>query len=181
LGRKRYQKEKRAKKNGERIVYDEKQDKQIDHDASFTVKYGQVQFGYKDHVKVDVKHMLVRDFAVTTASVHDNQIDLVKEGDVAVFRDKGYFGRPISAPDVLDKTMKRCVRGRKLNGGEQKRNRYISRIRAPGERVFSVLKCVFDGGYTTAKSLERVVIKEMFKYFAYNLYQLRTLYRKRIA
>lgn len=181
LGRKRYQKEKRAKKNNERIDYDEKQTSQIDRDASFTVKNGQVQFGYKVHVKSDVKHGLVRDYEVTTASVHDNQIDLTKDDDIQVFRDKGYFGSHITAKNVLDKTMKRNVRGRRLNGGEQKRNRYISRIRAPCERIFAVVKRLFCGGYTTAKSLERVAIKEMFKYFAFNVYQLRTLNRKRLA
>ncbi len=178
LGRKRYAKEKKAKKNDEVIEYTQKQEAQIDRDASFTVKNGQVQFGYKDHVKSDMKYGLVRDIDTTTASVHDNQIDLSKEGDFEMYRDKGYFGHPIKANNVRDQTMKRCVRGRKLNGGEQKRNRCISRKRAPCERIFAIVKCVFNGGYTTAKCLERVKIKEMFKYFAFNLFQLRTLHKR---
>jgi IS5 family transposase len=179
LGRKRYGKEKKAKKNDELIEYTQKQENQIDRDASFTVKNGQVQFGYKDHVKSDIKWYLVRDIDVTSASVHDNQVDLSKEGVIEMYRDKGYFGHPITALNVKDQTMKRCVRGRKLNGGEQKRNRFISRIRAPCERIFAVVKGVFNGGYSTAKSLERVKIREFFKFFAFNLYQLRTLYKKR--
>ena len=29
-------------------------------------------FGYKDHVSVDVKHKLIRDYATTDTSVHDS-------------------------------------------------------------------------------------------------------------
>ncbi len=78
-------------------------------------------------------------------------------------------------------TMKRATRGRKLNGGEQKRNRMISRIRSPGERPFGVIKRVFHGGRTFVKTLARVKIKELFKCFAFDLYQLVTLERKKIA
>lgn len=82
---------------------------------------------------------------------------------------------------VTNKTMQRAVRGRKLNGGQQRRNKAISRIRSPGERPFSVIKRAFHGDRTYVKTLERVSIKEMFKAFAYDLYQLFTLKRKRIA
>ena len=177
LGRKRYSKEKKAKKRGEKIEYTPRQFAHIDRDASFSVKHGQVHFGYKNHVKLDVKHHLVRKIETTTASPHDAKVNLVKKGDPPAYRDKGYFGTPLPK-GVIDKTMKRATRARKLNGGEQLRNRAISRIRAPGERPFGVIKCVFDGGCTFVKTLARVRIKEMFKFFAYNLYQLFTLERK---
>ncbi len=82
---------------------------------------------------------------------------------------------------VDDMTMKRATRGGKLNGGEQKRNRAISRVRAPGERPFAVIKRVFNGGRTLVKTLERVRIKEVFKAFGFNIYQLVTLKRKELA
>jgi len=181
LGRTRYSKEKKAKKNGEKIKYTEKQKSHIDQDGSFSIKHGQVHFGYKSHIKLDVDNHLIRDVTVTTASLHDNNIDLVKSGDNAAYRDKGYFGKELEAKDVIDKTMKRATKKRKLNGGEQKRNRSISRIRVPGERPFSVIKRVFKGGRTFVKTLERVEIKELFKCFAFNLYQLVTLERKKLA
>jgi len=76
--------------------------------------------------------------------------------------------------------MKRATKSKKLNGGELLRNKTISRIRAPGERQYSVMKRTFHNERTQVKTLERVMIKEMFKYFAYNLYQLVTLERKTI-
>lgn len=180
LGRKRYYEEKKAKQEGTTIEYSEKQKSHIDQDGSFSVKHGQVHYGYKGHIKTDVDYHIIRDYDVTSASVHDNQIDLVEEGDHAAYRDKGYFGKPLEAKDVEDKTMKRATKARKLNGGEQKRNKAISRVRAPGERPFSVIKRVFHGERTQVKTLERVMMKEMFKCFAYNLYQLVTLERQAI-
>jgi IS5 family transposase len=180
-GKKRYQNEKKAKKNNKEIKYTEKQKQHIDKDGTYTKKRGQIHYGYKSHIKVDVDNHLVRDYEVTTASVHDTQVDLVKKGDVAAYRDKGYFGSPLKAKGVKDYTMKRGTRSRKLNGGEQKRNKMISRFRAPGERPFAVRKRIFDGGYIYVKTLPRVKIKDMFSWFSYNLFQLVTLRKKERA
>ena len=181
LGRKRYYREKQAKKIGETIKYTEKQKQHIDKDASFSVKHGQVHYGYKSHIKLDVDNHLIRELKVTTASLHDGEIDLVENGDKSAYRDKGYFGKKLKAKNVEDMTMKRGTRAGKLNGGEQKRNKMISRIRAPGERPFGVIKRVFNGGRTLVKTIGRVKIKEIFKCFAFDLYQLVTLERKNIA
>lgn len=181
LGRKRYWKEKKAKKKGRKVEYSEKQKSHMDRDGSFSVKHGQVHYGYKSHVKLDVGHHLVRDLDVTTASVHDGDVDLVEEGDGLAYRDKGYFGKKLKAVNIVDKTMKRATRKRKLNKTEKKRNRAISRVRSPGERPFGVVKRVFNGARTFVKKIERVEIKEMFKYFAFNLYQLVTLEKKKLA
>jgi IS5 family transposase len=180
-GRKRLQKEKTAKKKRKKVKYTPKQEQHMDADGSFTAKSNQVVYGYKIHLKVDRDHQLIRDYDVTTAKTHDGDIDLVEEGDVAAYRDKGYHGKPLSAENVLDETMKRATRARKLNGGEQKRNKKISRIRSPGERPFAVIKRVFHGGYTYVKTLARVCVKEMFKCFAFNLYQMVTLKRKQYS
>jgi IS5 family transposase len=181
LGKKRYQREKKSRQAGESVSSADTQRRHRDRDGGFSVKNGQVHYGYKSHIKVDVDHHLVRTLVVTPANVHDGDIDLVTEGDRTAYRDKGYFGKPIHASGVVDKTMHRSVRGRRLNGGQQKRNKAIGRIRSPGERPFSVVKRVFKGERTMVKTRERVQVKEMFKYFGYNLYQLVTLERKRLA
>jgi len=181
VGKKRYAEEKRCRKKGKSKRYSKKQKQHMDQDGSFAVKNNQVHYGYKTHMKVDIDYHLIRNLAVTTASVHDNEIDLVNEGDVAAYRDKGYFGKPLRARNVKDNTMLRRSRGRRLNGGQQKRNKNIARIRAPGERPFAVMKRVFRGGRTYVKTLERVFVKEMFVCFAYNLYQLVTLEKRGLA
>jgi IS5 family transposase len=57
------------------------------------------------------------------------------------------------------------------------RNLQISKIRAPGERPFAVIKTVFKAGHVFVTSAERVNVKMVFTAIAYNLCQLRTLNR----
>jgi IS5 family transposase len=179
-GRKRRALEKQAKKEGREITYTEKQKAHMDKDGTYAVKNERVYFGYKLHTKVDVDNNLIRECVTTTASQHDATINLVEQNDIAAYRDKGYFGIPLPE-NVVDKTMWRGVRGRKLNGGEQRRNKAISRIRSPGERQFAVIKEVFHGGIVTVTTLARVHIKQVFTCFAYNLYQLVTIQRRQLA
>jgi transposase, IS5 family len=174
LGKKRYHKEKKARKNGEKIEYTKKQKQHMDRDASFSVKHGQVHYGYKSHIKVDTDHYLIRDYQVTTASVHDGDIDL-SEQDEVVYRDRGYTGKETKAKG--NGSMKRG----NLSIKDKLRNKRIARKRAPGERPFSVVKRTFHGERTQVKTRERVEIKEMFKCFAYDLYQMVTLERKRLS
>jgi len=60
-------------------------------------------------------------------------------------------------------------------------NKRIAKKRALGERPFSVIKRTFNGDRTFVKTLPRVRVKEMFKCFAYDLYQLVTLEWKRVS
>ena len=178
FGKKRYCKEKKSEKHGKKIEYTDKQKAHIDKDGTFAVKHKQIHYGYKLHQKTDVDHGLIREFDLTTASTHDNNIDLTKQNDDTVYRDKGYFGvKP--HPNVRDMTMKRAGRGRPLTKQEKKYNKAIAKIRSPGERIFSVLRRVFHGGRTRVKNLQRVTVQEAMNCFAYNLYQLFTLKKQR--
>ena len=179
-GKKRVQQEKRNEREGKETEYSERQKAHMDQDGTFAKKGENVHFGYKTHVKTDVEFHLIRSIETTTASQHDCTVNLVRKNDGIAYRDRGYFGTDLPG-NVEDKTMQRAVRGRKLNGGQQRRNRAISRIRSPGERPFSVIKRTFHGDRTFVKTLPRVSIKEIFKAFAYNLYQMVTLERKRLA
>lgn len=174
VGKKRYSKEKKARKKGEPVEYTEKQRRHIDQDGSFSVKHGQVHYGYKSHIKIDTDHHLIRRVEVTTASVHDGDIDLARPDEV-IYRDKAFTGKETRAKG--NGSMKRGI----LTPHEKLRNKRICRIRSPGERPFSVIKRVFHSDRTQVKTCERVEIKEMFKCFGYNLYQLVTLERKRLA
>ena len=178
LGRKRYQKEKKAEKEGKKIEYTDKQLAHIDKDATFSVKNEQVYYGYKQHTKSCVDYGLIRDYDVTTASVHDGKINLITPKDIAGYRDKGYFGTTLPK-SVKDKTMQRATRGHPLTQKQKERNTRIAKIRCLGERPYSVIKRTFDGGATFVKTLTRVSIKEMFKCFAFDLYQLVTIDKKK--
>lgn len=174
LGKKRNYNEKKAKKKGEKIEYTDKQKKHMDKDATFSIKRNQVHFGYKSHIKVDRDYFLIRKYLTTTASCFDGEIDL-GEGDEVIYRDRAYTGKKTNA--IGNASMKRG----NLSPKEKLRNKRISKKRVPGERPFAVIKVVFNGARTRVKNLGRVNIKEMFKCFAFNLYQLVTLERKKIA
>lgn len=45
-------------------------------DVRWTKKNGRNFYGYKNHVSVDVKHKLIRGYAVTDAAQHDSQVCL---------------------------------------------------------------------------------------------------------
>jgi transposase, IS5 family len=178
LGKKRYAEEKKAVKENREINYTPKQRNHIDKDAKFAIKNNQIHFGYKNHVKTCVDFHFIRSYEVTSANIHDNNIDLVERNDIAAYRDRGYSGRQLKYARVEDKTM---IRKDKNKEWVKATNKAISRVRCQGERPFAVIKNVFNGTSTKVKKLSRVAVKEMFKCFAYNLYNLVTVKRRYIA
>ena len=140
-------------------------------DGTWTKKGEEYYFGFKLHNKVDVQYGLIRSLETTTASVHDSQVDLSSKGE-RVYRDKGYFGASAKGRSV---TMYRATRGHPLSKWDRLRNLLISKIRAPGERPFAVIKTVFKAAHVLVTTVQRVNVKMAFTAIAYNLYQLRTL------
>ncbi|ADI75082.1 transposase IS4 family protein (plasmid) [Methanohalobium evestigatum Z-7303] len=143
-------------------------------DGTWAKKSGKSHFGYKLHTIIDTDYQLIRRFETTTATVHDNKVDLSRENEV-VYRDKGYFGSKCCGYDA---TMQRAVRGRPLGIREILRNSRISAIRVTGERVYAVTKGVFKSGTTLVTTVKRVNLKMLFTAFGFNLYQLSTLRSK---
>jgi IS5 family transposase len=142
-------------------------------DGTWAKKGDKFHFGYKLHNKVDIQYGLIRAIETTTASVHDSQIDLSSKGE-RIYRDKGYFGTSTRGHSV---TMYRASRGNPLSKWDRLRNLQISRIRAPGERPFAIIKTVFKAAHVLVTSVERVNVKMVFTAIAFNLYQLRTLHK----
>jgi len=140
-------------------------------DGAWAKRLKESFFGFKLHVKTDLGFSLVRAVAVTSASVHDSRVDLSLPGEV-MYRDKGYFG---VEPRGFDATMRRSVRGHPLCESDRSRNRRIGSKRRPVERVFAVIKRVFNGGRVLVTSLPRVRVKLVFSCFCFNLLQLWTL------
>ena len=143
-------------------------------DGTWAKKGNKSYFGYKLHSKIDTDFGLIRELETTTASVHDSQIDLSNEGEIA-YRDKGYQGTKCRGYSA---TMKRGARDHPIGIWDTLRNRRISKKRAPGERHYAVIKRVFNAGYVLVTTVERVNVKMIFTAFDFNLYQLCTLKRQ---
>jgi len=71
--------------------------------------------------------------------------------------------------------MRRGVRGHPLCIRDRLRKGRISRRKTPVERVFAVLKRVFDGGHVLVTTVPRVRVKMTFACLCFNLLQLGTL------
>ena len=69
-------KEENEKIKNDEIPKDWKEAKleQKDTDARWTKKHGKSYYGYKNHVSVDAKHKIIRNYDVTPANVHDSQV-----------------------------------------------------------------------------------------------------------
>ena len=141
------------------------------NDGTWAKKGNELHFGYKLHENVDTQYGLIRAIETTTASVHDSQIDLSRDGET-IYRDKGYFGAPARGKSV---TMWRATRGHPLSSWDRRRNLQISKIRSPGERPFAVIKTVFKAAHVLVTTVRRVHVKMIFTAIAYNLFQLKTL------
>lgn len=139
-------------------------------DGSWTKKNEKSYFGYKAHTKVRRGSKIVESFAVTTARVPDNAIDLANPDDI-VYRDKGYTGAKTIAKG--DGTMKR---GNLTPHGEL-RNKRIQAKRNQGEHPFATVKRALHGGTTKRTTVYRVFIQQLFVFAAYNIFRLATLMR----
>ncbi len=138
-------------------------------DATWTRKNGKKHFGYKLHTKVKRGSKLITEFAVTTAKVHDNNIDLGNENDEVLYRDKAWTGTPTKAKG--NGSMKRG----KLGIRDILRNKRISKKRCQGEHPYATMQRSFHAGTTKRTTVGRVFVQQLFVCMAYNLSRLRFL------
>ena len=73
---------------------------QKDCDARWTLKNGERHYGYKNHVKADMKTKLITKFTTSSANVHDSQKleELIDEEDQTVYADSAYVSEKIITP-----------------------------------------------------------------------------------
>ena len=147
-------------------------------DGTWTVKNKKAHFGHKLHTSQTVDHDVIANYAVTTASVHDSQIDLSIPG-IVNYKDKGYFGVEGRG---IDATMDRSLKGYRLPVESIRRNMRITRKRSSGERPYSVIKTIFHGGHVFVTTVPRVRVKCMFMCLGHNLmYMIRMKKKGMIA
>ncbi|MHB8118463.1 MAG: transposase [Methanothrix sp.] len=101
-----------------------------------------------------------------------------KKGSKSFFGYKGYYGAKCVGYDAA---MAKATRGHGLSIQDILRNKRIGSKRAKVERCFSVMKRVFKAGHVMVTTVKRAGVKIMMNAFVYNLYQLRTLAKKRLA
>jgi len=151
--------------------------RQKDTDARWTKKNGQNHYGYKNHINVDVKHKLIRDYEVTPASVHDSQVfeELLDEDNSSrdVWADSAYRSEEkleeLKKLKYREHLQRKGCRHKKLTDREAQGNRTRSRIRSRVEHVFGVQAKRAGDLIVRAIGLIRVKAKVGLRNLAYNL------------
>lgn len=117
--------------------------RQKDSEARWTKKNNESHYGWKNHVKADLKTKLILKATTTPASVHDSQVfeELLDDKDQAVLADSAYHSAEheacliqINAQEFL---MRKATRGHPLSQAEQQTNHRISRMRVRVEHIFA--------------------------------------------
>ena len=144
-------------------------------DGTWTKKRGRSYFGFKLHTKDELSTEFISDFEVTSASVHDNNVDLTNPGETCV-RDRGYTGGKGLCANMI-----RATRGHALTRKDKELNRFLSGVRAPVEHPFSVMKRVFHAGRVFVTTVIRVKVRMLFVCTCYNLFRALTLSESGIA
>ena len=135
-------------------------------DGTWAEKGNRSHSGYRMHTDQGTDIPLIKEFAVTTASLHGSKIDPGMPG-ITDYRDKGYSGKDTCGRDG---TMDRASGNHPLTIDKIRRNRRITKKRSPGERPYSVIKRIFNGGHVSVTVVRRVRVKAMFMCSGYNLF-----------
>ena len=152
-------------------------------DARWTRKYNETHYGYKDHVKVDVRDKLILKAVVTSAGVHDSQAldELIDEGDHVVYADSAYSGAPIeaalAAKNVEPQINEKGTRGHPLSEEQKASNREKSRTRSRVEHVFAQMSGSMKALYQRCIGLKRNAACLLLTNLVYNMLRFEQIKR----
>ncbi len=163
--------------------WNEPKRRQKDTDARWMKKNGKSYYGYKNHVNVDVKHKLIRGYAVTDASVHDSQVfgDLLHEDNRSrdVYADSAYRSeeslKMLREHRYREHLQRKGYRYRKLTAWEKRGNHTRSKIRSRIEHVFGVQAMMAGDLLLRTIGIARAWVKIGLRNLAYNMFRFQTL------
>lgn len=155
---------------------------QIDPDATFTKKGATQHHGYKNHTQIDNKNKIIRQYEVTTASVHDSQVfeQILDKPTQA----KSNTGRDVYADSAYrsaksEKTLKnnhlkskihhRAYRNKPLTDHQDRVNHTRSKTRSRIEHVFGHMNTSMGGLVIHTIGLARAKVKIGLKNLTYNM------------
>lgn len=145
----------------ERIASKAKVRAHKDLDARWSKKNQRTYYGYKNHVKVNVKDKLILAAVVTPANVHDSQVleGLIKKGDKMLWADSAYDSEAIRKAlnrNAMESYInEKGRRGHPLNAKQKASNRNKSKIRSRVEHVFGYMRGSMKALYQRYVGLKR--------------------------
>ena len=156
---------------------------QKDVDARWTRKRGVLYYGYKNHVQADVEHKLIRDYAVTPATVHDGHMleGLLDQSNPEreVYADSAYRSaeslarlEELGFQERLQEQGRRC---HPLSEEAKVRNAIRARIRCRIEHVFAAPTCWTRDALIRVIGLARARCTIGLRNLVYNMDRFRIL------
>src|ERR1035437_4636434 len=150
---------------------------QKDVDARWTKKGGETFYGYKDHVRTDAGTVLITDYVVTPATVHDSQAlpELVGPQDrgQSLWADSAYKRAATDAQlkrwGVDTQTHEKGPRGADLSAAQKAHNRQKSKIRCLVEQIFGYIENSMHGPELEYIGLARISTGIGLANLTYNL------------
>lgn len=154
--------------------------RQKDVHARWSARPKRHAFGYKNHISVDAKHKLIRDYAVTDAAVHDSRVfgELLDETNTSrdVWADSAYRSEDAMAElnrrRYREHLQRKGFRNRKLTDWEKRGNRTRSRIRCRIEHVFGIQAQMAGNLILRTIGKVRAEVKIGLRNLAYNIHRL---------
>lgn len=149
---------------------------QKDIHARWTKKNNVNHFGYKNHVKANVKTKFVENYVVTDASVHDSQAigQLLNEQDEGqdIYADSAYTGeeqeKVYKRKRVKPMVNEKGYRNNPLSEKQKARNKEKSRTRARVEHVFGFIENSMKGSFVRTIGIARAKAKIGLMNLTYN-------------
>ena len=162
---------------------------QKDIHARWTMKNGKTYYGYKDHITVDVKHKLIRKFAVTSASTPDIKCFeelLDKDNDYnRTWADSAYYSerneKLLKERDMVSKIIHRCQSHYPEGSNQDRENKRRAKIRKRVEHVFGFMENSMNRMFIRTIGIARAKTKICLMNLVYNFCRFEQLTRLGVA
>lgn len=151
--------------------------RQKDVHARWAIKHGKTYYGYKDHILIDVKHKLIRHYAVTPASTSDihclsRLIHGQRNEDRRLWADEAYSGerteKLLKRYQITSRVHHRTKKGGWILDQEKRENRRRSKIRKRVEHVFGFIQNSLGGKLIRTIGIKRARAKIGLMNLAHN-------------
>lgn len=154
--------------------------RQKDIHARWSARNHKHAFGYKNHISIDGKHKLIRDYTVTDAAVHDSQVFgcLLDETNTSrdVWADSAYRSEEnlteLESHGYREHLQRKGYRHRKLTNWEKQGNSTRSRIRCRIEHVFGIQAQLAGNLVLRTVGRIRAEVKIGLRNLAYNIHRV---------
>lgn len=153
-----------------------------DVDARWVKKNGKSFYGYKNHISVDVKHKLIRNYAVTDAAQHDSKIfEQIFSANTSkdIWTESAYRSaeklKRLATNGFREHTQRKGNKHHKLTARERAGNKTRSRIRSQVEHVFGGQAQKAGSLLLRTIGIARARVKIGLRNLAYNMDRVGTL------